>query len=103
MSANSISKLILSASILILSVSCLIYVSKNAQAEPLIKTGFSPDASHGKYMMQYLANVDANGNFYWHMLLWNSETGNYKTYRWDRDAQEWKGLFSDSKAFPALP
>lgn len=102
--ANSIFKLMIGASVLILSVSVLFYTAKSANAEQRINTSnMMPAGVSGKYMIQYVANVDGEGAFFWQMVIWDTETGNYKAYRWDRDAQDWKALFNNCKAFPAIP
>ena|SRR6478735_2679948 len=93
-------------SITILSVAALLYATKPATASGVPQSNFvtpAPAAGSGKYVMQYDVGQAQNGSFYWQVFAYNSETGSYKAFYWDSDAQGWVENFASSKALPGLP
>ena len=95
---NAFSKFILSISVLILAVAALFYSSNPAIANNL------PDfiQQNGRYNVQYVTGLNAQGKFYWHVMAYNSETGNFKVYYWDVKTQNWAENFQ-GKGLPTLP
>jgi hypothetical protein len=71
---DSIFKIMMGLSILILSVSLLVFATKSSYAnENSAKTPYMPAevGAGSKYTLQYNSGVDGNGNFYWQMVLFN--------------------------------
>jgi hypothetical protein len=93
-----IAKCIMSSALLLIGVAAIIYSAQPAQAYDFPQT---LDDS-GKYRLQYTTGLESNGNFYWHMLAYNTETGKMKLYYWDMSSQGWTENFS-GKNLPELP
>ena len=95
---NAVSKLILACSVLIFAFAALFYSTNNVIANDM------PEfmQSGGKYHIQYIPGLNKNGNFYWHVMVYNNETGNFKVYYWDVPSQSWNENFS-GKGLPELP
>jgi hypothetical protein len=55
----------------------------------------------GKYQIQYNEGVDNNNVFYFHALIWDTETGKSSVYGWNRDKQVWEDFFTGSSAVPS--
>ena len=55
----------------------------------------------GKYQMQFSEGVDGNGNFYFHALIWDSETGKSSVYSWNRSNQSWEEFFTGKDQIPS--
>ncbi len=89
---------IFSLAILIFSLAAIIYTSN-----PVHATNYPPTLQHsGKYTFQYATGVDLKGNFFWHLMAYNSETAKFKIYYWDRGNQVWKENFN-GKGLPSWP
>jgi hypothetical protein len=101
---DSIFKIMMGLSILILSVSLLVFATKSSYAnENSSTTSFMPSevGATPKYTLQYNSGVDGNGNFYWQMVLFNPESGAYRAYQWSNGG--WAALFPAHQAFPEFP
>ncbi|MBK6951263.1 MAG: hypothetical protein IPH24_04245 [Crocinitomicaceae bacterium] len=101
---DSIFKIMMGLSILILSVSLLVFATKSSYANDNSATTPYMPAEGGaasKYTLQYNSGVDGNGNFYWQMVLFNRESGAYRAYQWDNGG--WSPLFPGHQAFPEFP
>lgn len=79
-------------SFVILSIAILIYSLGSVKAEKESATPvfskMSPPAS-GKYAFEYIVSTTPSGVFYWHMMVYNSETGKCKMFYWSKDDQKW--------------
>jgi hypothetical protein len=101
---DSIFKIMLGLSILILSVSLLVFATKTSYANDATTKSipYMPaETVGGKYTLQYNSGVDGNGNFYWQMVLFNPESGAYRAYQWANGG--WSALFPGHQAFPEFP
>jgi hypothetical protein len=101
---DSIFKIMMGLSVLILSVSLLVFATKSSYANDDNRaTSFMPaeGVSSSKYTLQYNSGVDGNGNFYWQMVLFNAESGAYRAYTWANGG--WSPLFPGHEAFPEFP
>ncbi len=92
--------------LVIFACAALFFSVKPAQASPQNFPGMlnkPMSAGSGKYQFIYNVGYDSNNNFYWQMIIGNSETGGYKAYRWSVDDQKWMKMFDECVAFPELP
>jgi hypothetical protein len=102
---DSIFKIMMGLSILILSVSVLVFATKTSYANDASTQSIPYMPAEGgaasKYTLQYNSGVDGNGNFYWQMVLFNRESGAYRAYQWVNGG--WAELFPGHQAFPEFP
>jgi hypothetical protein len=96
---NSFLKVCSGIAIVMLSVSALFFSVKTAEASPSRNLNYPMPVGNGKYMYSYTVDQAQNGDFFWHVMVWNTETGSFKCYYWNRG--EWVENFE--KALPALP
>jgi hypothetical protein len=89
---------IFASAILVFSLAAIIYTSNPAYANDYPPTL----QDSGKYKFQYATGVDKEGSFYWHLMAYNSETGKFKIYYWNRESQAWTENFN-GKDLPSLP
>lgn len=100
---DSIFKIMMGLSILILSVSLLVFATKSSYANDTSGIPYMPaeGGAASKYTLQYNSGVDGTGNFYWQMVLFNRESGAYRAYQWSNGG--WAELFPGHQAFPEFP
>jgi hypothetical protein len=55
----------------------------------------------GKYQIAYNEGVDNNNIFYFHAIIWDTETGKSSVYGWNRDKQVWEDFFTGTSAIPS--
>ena len=106
LNATSFLRICSGIALVVFSLAALMYTVKPSFAAPVDKVNFGkyvPAGENGKYALQYEIGQDASGSYFWHVFITNTETGNYKAYRWDKDDQVWKPLFANSVKFPGLP
>lgn len=97
--ANSFLKVCSGIAMVMLAASALFFSVKKAEASPY--ANFKPmPVGNGKYMFQYEVSQAQNGTFYWQILVWNTETGAFKVYNWNKDGN-WEDNFE--KGLPSLP
>lgn len=103
--SNGIFKVMAGSALLVFSIAALIFVSRSANAGNVSTNPYMPaeDGMGGKYTLQYVANHESDGTFYWHMCVFNRTTGAFKVFYWDREEQVWGSLFPEGSTFPSLP
>jgi hypothetical protein len=105
LNSNSFFKVCSGIALVTASVALLFFSVNRSVAAPTTNVeAFSkmmPPGASGKYMFSYTVDQAQNGDYFWHLMVWNSETGAFKCFYWDRAEQNWVENFG--KALPALP
>lgn len=97
---------IFASACLSLGVAAVLYSASPVQANEgpalsdFVKT--NQTTSSGKYRMQYVTGLNKSGDFYWHMMTYNTETAKMNLFYWDRKGQQWKMNFNGQQ-LPKLP
>jgi hypothetical protein len=98
LNSKSFLKVCSGVAMVMFAMAALFFSVKTAEAAPV--KNFSPmPVGSGKYMYSYTVDQAQSGDFFWHILVWNTETGAYKCYYWNRGA--WVENFETP--LPALP
>ncbi|MBC7861840.1 MAG: hypothetical protein IAF38_02625 [Bacteroidia bacterium] len=91
--------------LVLFACSAVFFSVRPAQASPQNFNQFSKTnlpVGNGKYNLTYSIGSDGT-KFYWHMVVFNTETGGYSAFSWDRDNQKWTKLFKENTSLPELP
>ena len=71
-------------------LSLLVFSISTITNNPVQAEGPERVAETGKYMMHQNSIVKPNGDWFWHILVWNTETGKSKLYFFKRGDGELK-------------
>ncbi len=87
---------------IVFALSFLIRSVQPANAAPMKPAEFVTEGTNdiGKYHVQFSEGVDGTGAFYYHAMIYDSQTGKSSVYTWNRTNQTWDEFFTGKDQIP---